>query len=175
MNRIARSFCTGAVALAMVALSATVHAQQQQPSSGSWVSYVGGAFGSTDYGTGLRLYAGAPVSGILGWEAQVTSYGSEKYVQLNQTYNRSAVAFGASAVARMPVTSTLQAFGKLGVHYLSSKVSGPGQNTKDNSAELGIGAGMLWQFIPAAAARLEMENIGGSGGNIVSAGLEFKL
>jgi hypothetical protein len=173
MNRIARSLCSGAATLTLVALASTAHAQQ--PSSGSWVSYVGGAFGSTDYGTGLRLHAGAPVSGVLGWEAQVTSYGSEKYVQLNQTYNRSAVAFGASAVARMPVTPTLQAFGKLGVHYLSSKVSGPGQDTKEGGAELGVGAGMLWQFIPAAAARFEMENIGGSGGNMVSAGLEFKL
>jgi len=171
MNRITKVLCIGAAALSMAALTGTARAQ----ASGSWVSYVGGAFGSTDYGTGLRLYAGAPVSGILGWEAQVTSYGSEKYVQLNQTYNRSAVAFGANAVARMPVTPSLTAFGKLGAHYLSTKVSGPGQNTKDSGVEFGIGAGMLWQFIPAAAARFEMENIGGSGGNIVSAGLEFKL
>lgn len=171
MNRIAKALCAPVVAAALWGMAGAAQAQ----SSGSWVQYVGGAFGSTDYGTGLRLYAGAPVSGVLGWEAQVTSYGSEKYVQINQTFNRSAVAFGASAVARLPVTSTLTAFGKLGGHYLRSSVSGPGQSTTDSGLELGVGAGLIWQFIPTAAARLEMENIGGSGGNIVSAGLEFKL
>lgn len=171
MNRFAKALCAVVVAATSAGMAGGAHAQ----SSGSWVQYVGGAFGSTDYGTGLRLYAGAPVSGVLGWEAAVTSYGSEKYVQLNQTFNRSAIAFGASAVARLPVTPSLTAFGKLGAHYLQSKVSGPGQSTKDSGIELGVGAGMVWQFIPTAAARLEMENIGGSGGNIVSAGLEFKL
>ena len=159
------------LAAGLLALAAGAQAQ----SSGSWVQYVGGAFGSTDYGTGLRLYGGGPVAGVLGWEAQVTSFGSEKYVQINQTFNRSAVAFGASAVARLPVLPTLTAFGKLGGHYLQSKVSGPGQSTKDSGLELGVGAGLVWQFIPTAAARLEMENIGGSGGNVISAGLEFKL
>jgi len=171
MSRFARKMWAPALAAALTTLAGGVQAQ----SSGSWVQYVGGAFGSTDYGTGLRLHAGAPISGVLGWEAQVTSYGSEKYIQINQTFNRSAVAFGASGVARLPVTSSLTAFGKLGVHYLRSKVSGPGQDTTDSGVELGVGAGMLWQFMPAAAARFEMENIGGSGGNIISAGLEFKL
>lgn len=171
MNRIAMSRCAALVAATLLTVAGGAHAQ----SSGSWVQYVGGAFGSTDYGTGLRLYAGAPVSGVLGWEAQVTSFGSEKYLQINQTFNRSAVAFGASAVARLPVTPSLSAFGKLGAHHLRSRVSGPGQSTNDGSLELGVGAGLLWQFIPAAAARLELENIGGSGGNVISAGLEFRL
>lgn len=171
MSRITKKIVAGAVAATLCTLAAGVHAQ----SSGSWVEYVGGAFGSTDYGTGLRLHVGGPISGVLGWEAQVTSYGSEKYVQINQTFNRSAVAFGASGVARLPVTTSLTAFGKLGAHYLRSKVSGPGQSTTDSGIELGVGAGLLWQFMPTAAARFEMENIGGSGGNIISGGLEFKL
>jgi hypothetical protein len=175
MNPIAKGLSAAISALCMAGLAGFAAPAAAQQSGGSWVSYVGGAFGDTDYGTGLRLHAGGPVSGVIGWEAQVTSYGSEKYVQINQTYTRSAVAFGASAVARMPITNSLQAFGKLGAHYLQSKVSGPGQSTKDSGLELGVGAGLLWQFIPAAAARVEMENIGGSGGNFISAGLEFKL
>lgn len=171
MNRMSKALRTRVAVAVLLAMASGVQAQ----SAGSWVQYVGGAFGSTDYGTGLRLYGGGPVTGVLGWEAQVTSFGSEKYVQINQTFNRSAVAFGASAVARLPVTSTLTAFGKLGAHYLESKVSGPGQSTKDSGLELGVGAGLLWQFMPAAGARLEMENIGGSGGSVVSAGLEFRL
>ena len=171
MNRLSRALFARATAIALLAAAGSVQAQ----SAGSWVQYVGGAFGNTDYGTGLRLYGGGPVSGVLGWEAQVTSFGSEKYVQINQTFNRSAVAFGASAVARLPVLPTLTAFGKLGGHYLQSKVTGPGQSTTDSGFELGVGAGLVWQFIPTAAARLEMENIGGSGGNVISAGLEFRL
>jgi opacity protein-like surface antigen len=146
-------------------------AAQAQPH----VQTIGGSVGDTDFGTGLRLFIGGPVTPVFGWEAQVTSFGSDKYQQGFNTFTRSAWALGASAIAHLPMTSTVSAFGKLGGHYLNSKVSGPGTSTSDNSFELGIGAGLQWQFLPTSAARLEFENIGGSGGNFVSLGLQFKL
>lgn len=42
-------------------------------------SWAGASIGSTDYGTGLKVYLGGKVTPIFGWEGQVVSHGSEDY------------------------------------------------------------------------------------------------
>ena len=141
--------------------------------------YLGAAAGSTDgYGTGLRLYGGAPITNIFGWEAALTSFGSETYARSLVTqapYERSAWAFGGMATARFPLNSYFSAFGKLGAHYYSSKATGPGVDEKESGLRAGIGAGLLWHFTSNAALRVEVENIGGANGDLFLGGFQFSF
>jgi hypothetical protein len=135
-------------------------------------SYGGVAIGSTDYGTGLKLFLGGKITPIFGWEGQITSFGSEEY---RPGYTHSAWAFGGSATARWPLAPSFSAFGKLGVHYLQPHDKGPGVSNPDTSLELGLGGGLLWQFSQTGAMRLELENIGGSNGDFASVGVQFSF
>lgn len=165
IQRITRGFA----ALTFAAMALGAQAQQTAP-------YLGGAIGDTDFGTGLRLFGGARFTNIFGWEAQLTSFGSRTIRPLtNVSCSNSAWALGGGATATMPVAPALSAFGKLGGHYLKTRVSGPCSDSGDGSFELGLGVGMLWQFSPKAAMRVEFENIGGSGGDFISVGIQFPL
>lgn len=158
--------------LAALVLSAAALGAQSQPTA----PYLGGSVGDTDFGTGLRLFGGARISNIIGWEAQLTSFGSRRISPGgNVSCSNSAWALGAGATATMPLTSAVSAFGKLGGHYLKTRVGGPCSDSGDGSLELGLGAGVLWQFSPKAALRVEFENIGGSGGDFISVGVQFPL
>jgi len=141
---------------------------------------LGAAAGSSDYGTALKaqLNQGFKLSVLPGtwrWEAQVTSFGSERYQQFANTYKRSAWAVGASALPEMALTPTLAAYGKLGLHHLHSEASGPGLDTNVNKIRFGYGAGLRWQMLPKLGLRLEAENIGGSGGDLLTVGAEVPL
>lgn len=142
------------------------HAQTGAP------SYAGASIGSTDYGTGLKVFLGGKVTPIFGWEGQITSLGSEEY---RPGYKQSAWALGGLATGRFAITPTFSAMGKVGLHYLSPRRSGPGTSDPDSSIELGLGAGVLWNFSHTAALRLELENIGGSDGDFASVGLQFSF
>jgi len=155
-------------AAAVAALSLAAGAASAQSVQGP--SYLGASIGSTDYGTGLKLYLGGKVTPVFGWEGQLTSLGSENY---GFGRKQSAWALGGSGTARFDLNSTVSAFGKVGLHYLMPKRSGPGTSDPDNSIELGLGAGLLWNFSHKAALRLELENIGGTDGDIASIGLQF--
>lgn len=134
-------------------------------------SWAGASIGSTDYGTGLKVYLGGKVTPIFGWEGQVVSHGSE---DLPLGRKHSALSLGGSAVARFPLNSQFSAFGKAGLHYLRVKRSGPGVSS-DSDLELGLGAGLLFNFTQTAALRLEYENIGGGDGDFFSIGLQVSF
>lgn len=166
-----RSFLCLALPFLMVAISTSAHAEGLR---------LGGAAGSSDYGTALKaqLNQGFKLSLLPGtwrWEAQVTSFGSERYQQFANTYKRSAWAVGASALPEMALTPTLAAYGKLGLHHLHSEASGPGLSTSVNKIRFGYGAGLRWQVLPKLGLRVEAENIGGSGGDLLTVGAEVPL
>ena len=135
-------------------------------------SYAGASIASTDYGTGLKVFLGGKITPIFGWEGQITSFGSEEY---RPGYKHSATAIGASGTARFPLNASLSAFGKAGLHYVQPRQSGPGASDPDSSIELGLGAGLIWNFSHTAALRFELENIGGSDGNFASVGVQFSF
>ena len=158
----------GLAAILLLTASAGAQAQLSAP-------YIGGAIGDTDYGTGLRVFGGARFTHIVGVEGHLTSYGSRTVRPGASTSCKdSAWAGGASATGTLPLTSNFSAFGKAGLHYLKTRVSGPCSGG-DGSIELGVGAGVLWQFSPKAALRVEFENIGGSNGDFIAVGVQFPL
>jgi opacity protein-like surface antigen len=155
--------CTALAVLAM----GSAHAQNTGAPS-----YAGASLASTDYGTGLKVFLGGKITPIFGWEGQITSFGSEEY---RPGYKHSATAIGASGTARFPLNASLSAFGKAGLHYVQPRQSGPGASDPDSSIELGLGAGLIWNFSHTAAVRFELENIGGSDGNFASVGVQFSF
>jgi hypothetical protein len=169
VNRIPTSACLRRLA-ALALSSAALGAQAQMTAP-----YIGGAVGDTDFGTGLRAFGGARITNIIGWEGHLTSYGSRTIRPGgNISCSNSAWAAGVSATATMPLTTSVGVFGKLGGHYLKTRISGPCSGA-DSSLELGLGAGVLWQFSPKAALRVEFENIGGSNGDFIGVGVQFPL
>lgn len=149
----------------LLALSSAAQAQSYAP------SWAGASIGSTDFGTGLKVFVGGKVTPIFGYEGQLVSFGSENYAPGRE---HSALALGGSGLARFALAPQLTAFGKAGVHYLRTKRSGPGTSS-DSDLELGLGAGLLWNFSHTAALRLEYENIGGGDGDFLSVGLQFSF
>ncbi|MEO8298852.1 MAG: outer membrane beta-barrel protein [Burkholderiales bacterium] len=141
---------------------------------------LGASAGSSDYGTafkaqlsdGMRLPF---LNGPWRWEGQAARFGSENYVQFSNTYQRSAWALGASVMPQLPLMRSLSAYGKLGAHYLHTEASGPGLSASKSNLKLGYGAGLLWQVAPNIGLKLELENIGGSSGDLVTLGLEVPL
>ncbi|MFM2120938.1 MAG: hypothetical protein RL722_2406 [Pseudomonadota bacterium] len=152
---------------------------------GAWAHglVIGGAAGSSDYGnafkgqltTAERGRSMPQVPGLWRFEAQVQSMGSQTYQQFGNTYQREAWSAGASALPLLPVAPQVTAYGKLGAHYLSSRASGPGLDTRRSGLRGGVGAGVRWQALPGAGLRLEYETIGGAAGGVASLGLEIPL
>jgi hypothetical protein len=142
---------------------------------------LGAAVGSSDYGTGFKGSVGSggnglqlgPVPGLWRWEAQLQSFGSETYVEFGNSFKRSAWSFGGSLMPQLPLLPGVTGYAKLGLHYLSSHASGPGLSTSTSGLKPGIGAGLRWQAHPRLSVRLEYENIGSSGGDMVSLGAEM--
>jgi len=170
MNRNSLDHLTFRAALCAAVTVLAMGSAQAQNSGAP--SYAGASIASTDYGTGLKVFLGGKVTPIFGWEGQITSFGSEEY---QPGYKHSATALGASGTARFPLNASLSAFGKAGLHYLQPRRSGPGASDPDSSIELGLGAGLIWNFSHTAAVRFELENIGGSDGNFASVGLQFSF
>jgi hypothetical protein len=144
---------------------------------------VAAAAGSSDYGTGLKVQISNrfkpsflnSTRSAWRWEAQAVSFGRETYSQFGNSYQRSAWALGGSVVPMLTVGYGLTAYGKLGAHYLRAEASGPGLSADKSNFKLGYGAGLLWQALPMLGVKLELENIGGSGGDLVTVGLEVPL
>ena len=150
-----------------VILTGTLVCAQAQLAS----PYVGAAIGDTDLGTGVRAYGGASITNVFGWEAQLTSFGSHT---LTNSCKQSAWALGGGGTARAPLSPVISVYGKAGVHYLKSRFSGCASGS-GSDIELGVGAGLLWQFSPKAALRVEFESIGGAGGDFISLGVQIPL
>jgi len=170
MHHLTRSLprfaAASALAASLVLATGAARAQSYGP------SFAGASVAATDYGTGLKVFLGGRITPIFGWEGQLTSFGSEEY---RPGYKHSATSLGGSAFARFKFASQLEAFGKAGLHYMRPKRSGPGVGDPDSSIELGVGAGLIWNFAHTAALRMELENIGGNDGNLASIGLQFSF
>lgn len=150
-------------------------------SGGAIAQSSAGAYGgisvgkASDIGTALKLYGGAPLGSAFGWEAQYTDFGSVNEVTPFGTAKASAFALGASLVGYLPLQSNLNGFAKLGAHYVKAKASLAGFSASDTSTEVGFGVGLLWQASPQWGVRAEYENIGGSGGDVISIGVQMKF
>lgn len=172
MQRVSQrtAFRAAAVALALCA-AAGVQAQQVNFTK----PYIGIAVGPTDLDNAVRVFGGGQFTNIFGIEGQIASYGSKTYTQGFYTYKDSAWTTGVYGTATMPVVSTLSVFAKAGVHYFNFKSEGADRTKENGSLELGLGVGIKWQTIPEMAVRFDYENIGGSGGDIISVGVQFPL
>ncbi len=155
----------GVAALLLAGTLACAHAQLASP-------YVGGAIGDTDLGTGVRAFGGAAITSVFGWEAQLTNFGS--HTLANSSCKESAWALGGAGTARASLSPVISVYGKAGAHYLKSRFSGCA-TANGSDIELGVGVGLLWQFSPKAALRVEFESIGGVGGDFISLGVQFPL
>ncbi len=156
----------GVAALVLTGTLACAQAQLASP-------YVGGAMGDSDLGTGLRVFGGAAITNVFGWEAQLTSFGSK--TRFNNC-KASAWALGGGGTARAPLSPVISVYGKAGLHYVKSRVTSCGfGNASDSDIEVGVGAGLLWNFSPKAALRVEFESIGGQGGDFISVGVQIPL
>ena len=166
MNKISLALASSLIAGLMAAGPAAAQ------STGYGPSWAGASIGSTDYGTGLKVYLGGKLHPIFGWEAQAVSFGSEDYAPGRK---HSAFSVGGSGIARFALNSQFTAFGKAGLHYLRTKHSGPGGSNSDSDLELGLGAGMWFNITHTTALRLEYENIGGGDGDFFSIGLQVSF
>ncbi len=154
--------------LAAVLLAGTIGFAQAQTAA----PYVGASLGDTDLGTGIRAFGGAAITNTFGWEAQLTSFGSQSVINCKT----SAWALGGGGTAKAPLSPVISVYGKAGLHYVKSKLSGCGIfNASNSDVEVGIGAGLLWNFSPKAALRVEFESIGGNGGDFISVGVQIPL
>jgi hypothetical protein len=157
-----RPVIRGAAALLLVGTVACVQAQLAS-------KYVGAAIGNTNHGTGIRVFGGAAITHVFGWEAELTSYGSQT---AGGGGNRggSFWSLGAAGTARVPLNRDFSVYGKAGPHF----VSGAGA-AATGTFELGIGVGLLWHFSPKTALRFELESIGGAPGGFTSVGIQMRI
>jgi OmpA-OmpF porin, OOP family len=162
-KKLAMAACAAALGLSMMA-----PAQAQNANIGIGVA-------STDLGTGLKLTGGAKLGSNFGWELQYTNWGKDVDNTFGVPVDVKATSFGASGIAYLPLQGAFSGFGKIGIHQVRAKASVAGISVSDSSTELGVGVGLLWDFNAQAAARVEFENIGGSGGNVLSLGVQFKF
>lgn len=157
-----------------LSLGAAAQAQLRMPPSGAFGPGITASVGDSDYGTAFKLQYGQPLSSYLGWELQAAALGSEHYRRLGFEYTDSAWAVGGGALAGFGLSNSVSLYGKLGAHYL--RVQSPGGLRVDGrSFELGVGGGLHWQLTPGTALRLELENIHGYGGDLLTVGLHFRL
>jgi hypothetical protein len=157
-----RHFIRGAAALL---LAGTLACAQAQTAS----KYVGAAIGNTNHGTGIRVFGGAAITHVFGWEAELTSYGSQT-AGGGGNGGASAWSLGVAGTARVPLNPDFSVYGKAGPHF----VSGAGA-AATGSFELGIGVGLLWHFSPRTALRFEIESIGGAPGGFTSVGIQMRI
>jgi len=161
------------LAATLVAALAASSGTLAQSGSGA---YAGISIGdAADFGTVVKLYGGAPLDPRFGWEVQYTDFGSVNEQTPFGTAKASASALGGSLVGHLPLQTNLSGFGKIGVHFVNAKASLAGVSASDTSTELGFGVGLLWQVAPQWGLRAEFENIGGSGGNLITVGAQIKF
>lgn len=153
-------------------------AAQQRPAAATatdaWGTYGGGAVGDTDYDTGFKVFVGQQFQPNLAWEAQLTRFGQRDERRFGVFAEASATAIGGSVVGLIPLQQDFSVFGKLGVHYVKTRASGPGYSFSDSDIDLGIGVGARWRINPQLSLRLEFEDIG-NGGDMFSVGVQFRF
>lgn len=165
LKPLAASIALGASAL----LAAPAYAQGGPGTA--WGTYLGASVGDSDLDTALKVYVGSSVTPNFGWEATYIDFGS--LTRGNATTD--AWGLGMSLVGVLPLNAGFSAFGKLGAYYVKSEVRGPVFRTSGSDVELGAGIGLRYAFNPQFALRLELESIGGEGGDVISVGVQARF
>lgn len=153
-------------AASLVALPS--HAQVR---GNDWGNYIGASVGDSDLDTTLKLYGGQGLAPNWGWEASFLNFGS----RTSGTTTTEAWALGASLVGVLPLSPQFSAFGKLGAYYVDAEVRSPSRTVSDSDIEAGIGVGLRFSINPQFALRVELESIGGEGGDVVSFGAQVRF
>jgi OOP family OmpA-OmpF porin len=142
-----------------------------QTRGNDWGSYLGASIGDSDLDTTLKLFGGQGVAQYWGWEASYIDFGS----RTNGNTTTEAWGLGASVVGVLPLSPQFSAFGKLGAYYVDAEVNRPGSSVSDSEVELGIGVGLRFAIGQQFSLRLELESIGGEGGDVVSFGAQYRF
>lgn len=125
--------------------------------------------------TTLRLFGGRRPTARLGWEAQIVRFGDEHGSSIGLIAEKRPWLVGASAVCTLAGPYNLTGYGKVGAQALRSRYRDAlGSPAPDSGTELGLGAGVRWQFAPKSLAQFELETIGGGIGNVLSLGLQLR-
>lgn len=163
-----RSLLAAAFLAAGTVVALPAHAQVR---GNDWGTYVGGSIGDSDLNTTLKLFGGQGIAQYWGWEASFIDFGS----RTSGNTTTDAWGLGASLVGVLPLSQQFSAFGKAGVYYVDSEVRRPGSTLSDSNVELGIGVGLRFAVNPQFSLRLELESIGGEGGDVVSFGVQVRF
>jgi OOP family OmpA-OmpF porin len=165
-------FLAGAVAAAFVAM----------PASAQW--YVGGGVGSSNVRgadgisaplmlTGadsskasVKIYGGYQLTPNWGIEAQYADLGNRDFairtlagVQL-ATGSLKASQYSIAGTGTLPLASNFSLFGKLGISNNHGKISAVGVSDRGSKTSPLIGVGVVYNFTPKLAVRLEYEDFG---------------
>ncbi len=172
------------VSAGLTVLTSAAFAQQRAPQpqsqpqrvgavADSWGGYVGASIGDTDFDTGFKLFVGQQFQPNLAWEAQFVHFGERDNGRFSSS-RESAWSVGGSLVGLLPLNADFSLFGKLGAHYVRTRVERPGYLASDSSIDIGLGIGGRYRINSQLSARLEFEDIG-DGGDMVSVGLQYRF
>lgn len=140
----------------------------------SWGTFAGGSVGDSDYDTGVKGFIGQQVHPNLGWEVQVVRYGERNERRSGVNAESSAWSVGGSLLGILPLNDQFSLFGKVGPHYVKTKVKRPGVSSSDSSVDLGFGVGGRFRLNQQISFRLELEDIGDAG-DMISFGVQFRF
>lgn len=169
--RIALTLIGAAAALYVLPAAAQ---QRPAPAAETWGTYAGGSIGDSDYDVGFKFFVGQQFHPNLAFEGQVTRFGERDERRFGAFAESSAWSVGGSLVGLFPLNPDFSVFGKLGMHYVKTKVKGPGFSVSDSDVDLGIGVGGRYRINQQLSLRLELEDIG-DGGDMISVGVQFRF
>ncbi|MCU0938965.1 MAG: outer membrane beta-barrel protein [Burkholderiaceae bacterium] len=161
------------IAASLVLAAGTLAAlpAQSQVRGTDWGSFIGASLGDSDLDTTLKLFGGQLLTPNWGWEASYIDFGSKT----NRSTTTEAWALGGGLLGVLPLSAQFSAFGKLGAYYVKAEVRNPATRVSDSSVELGGGVGLRFAINPQFSLRLELESIGGEGGDVVSVGAQVRF
>jgi len=157
--------------LALAAGSLASFPADAQVRGADWGTFIGASVGESDLDTTLKLYGGRLLTPNLGWEASYIDFGA----QTSRGMTTEAWALGGALLGVLPIDARFSAFGKLGAYYVKSEARSPLFSVSDSSVELGAGVGMRFAVTEQFALRLELESIGGEGGDVISIGAQMRF
>ncbi len=155
---------------------ANAPAPQQQrmgAAADSWGGYLGASVGDTDFDTGFKFFLGQQFHPNLAWEAQFVHFGERENWRYSNSRD-SAWSLGGSLVGLLPLNTDFSLFGKLGAHYVKTRVERPGYSASDSDIDIGVGIGGRYRINQQLSVRLEFEDIGDAG-DMLSVGLQYRF
>ena len=178
------------VGVIAVSLAPLGHAQPTQPVP-RW--YAGGNVGASDFGgcpgfascdtrdVGYRLFGGLQLTPIIGAEFGYADLGKTSASVAAISGSTKARGLTAHAIGSWPVFDRTSIFGKLGLIYGESRVSGGFGSRKDRGTKLAYGAGVRYAITDAVDLSGEWERYrfqtvgGGSDVDLFSVGVRVKF